>query len=132
MPRQNIVQPSLKSRSTSVKVDGSVQGASWQMCVKVSFNLEALVFEKRSVMHKLKIVNVDNIKAAGRKIIPISLLLAKGVVTNMLAKANRGSLMQILSLSHVLFSIKKVLRFYLFLHKNVLWLLIRNTSARCF
>ena len=29
-------EPSLKSRSMSVTVNGSGQGASWQMCVEVS------------------------------------------------------------------------------------------------
>ena len=33
MYRLNIVQPSMKSRSRSLMVDGSGQGASWQMCV---------------------------------------------------------------------------------------------------
>ena len=31
--RLNIVQPSVKSRSVSVTVDGSGQGALWQKCV---------------------------------------------------------------------------------------------------
>ena len=41
MHRLNIVQPSMKSRSRSVTVDGNGQGASWWM-------YEALVFEKQS------------------------------------------------------------------------------------
>ena len=46
MHRLNIVQLSLKSRSRSVRVDGSGQGESHQIWSVIS--IEALVFEKQS------------------------------------------------------------------------------------
>ena len=48
MHRLNIVQPSVKSRSASVTLDGSGQGVSWQMCVRSFISVEASVFQKRS------------------------------------------------------------------------------------
>ena len=41
MHRLNIVQPEVKSKSRSVIVVGSGQGASWRMCVHV-FSLTSL------------------------------------------------------------------------------------------
>ena len=48
MFRLHIVQPSMKSWSRSVAVDGNGQDASWEMCVWSFISLEALVFEKQS------------------------------------------------------------------------------------
>ena len=54
-----IVPSSMKSRSRSVMVNGSGQDASWQMCVWSFISLEALMFEKQSLTHRLNIVAAD-------------------------------------------------------------------------
>ena len=78
--KPNIFQSSLISRSRSVILDGSEQGASWQMCVWSFICLEALIFEKRSWTHRLNIVDVDN-NPMPPEMIPLLLLVIKAVTT---------------------------------------------------
>ena len=49
----NIVHPSVKSRSKSVTFNGCGQGALWQMGEWSFISLEALVFGKQSLIHRL-------------------------------------------------------------------------------